>query len=458
MINMLHYEMANMIFSWLTLFITAFFFYRFCHIFIPHTSIVFIAVGYFSALFMLGQLMPALPNFYLYLLASAIAFLLLLPLRAYSIYIKLFVTVTYFSIRWIALTVIMMLNRPLSNLSLFTAEKWLIPKIDDVTIGYFIYTIWIILLLLILCVAGLSAVVTIYEKCYRKHPRIWTRREIALLLLPSLIGLSSYFMMNMYHKALGDQPTPDVLERFLLFWAIHNSIVLGANFTVLILLQRLDLQRVEQQKQLILLQQTEQLQNHLQTVDALYKEMQQLKHDVKNHSATVESLIDSNHMTEASLYLHRMQQQMDATLEKTDSGHTIIDVLLHEKMEQAFAQRVTIESSFIYPIHVQCDVYDLCIILHNALDNALVATKTLPNSVIHVQTKQHKSTFMLTIMNPFSPAFTTKAGSGLGLSIIQDVAHKYNGDIQIHKENDVFTLHVMLHFQPQKVATLYAQA
>lgn len=40
-------------------------------------------------------------------------------------------------------------------------------------------------------------------------------------------------------------------------------------------------------------------------------------------------------------------------------------------------------------------------------------------------------------------------GTGLGLQIIQDIANKYNGAIQINTNHEVFELHILLQFQAQ---------
>ncbi|MFJ5790256.1 sensor histidine kinase [Lysinibacillus sp. NPDC093197] len=450
MISYSYFEMVNNIFNWSMQFCTAYFFYRFCRIFIQHSYLLIISIGYFITVIVLEWFIGDISNFGVYLFASLTAFLLLLPLKNNSVYLKFFIVITYFSIRWMAPTIVIILYRPISDLSLYLVEKWIIPHLFDVTIGYFSYTIWMMLVLLALYIIGLWCVIHFYEKCIHMHPRIFENREILLLILPPLIGMSSYFMMNKYHQVIGDPIDPDVIDQFLKYWGVHNCIIIAAMFGVLILVQKLDLQRVQQQKQLVLVNQSQQLQAHLQSIDALYKDMQLLKHDVKNHSATVERLIETKQLTEASIYLNSMQQQMDSKVTQSVTGHAIVDLLIQEKIKKAQAQSVVIESTFTYPSYVHCDVYDLCIILHNALDNALTATKDRPSASISIHSIQHKCTYILTIKNPI-PAFVNENNyqGGLGLQIIQDIAKKYNGDIQINTDHQVFELHVLLHFHAQ---------
>lgn len=444
------FDITNTIFNWLMQVCTAYFFYRFCRIFIQHSYLLIITMGYFIAVIVLEWLIGDISNFGVYLFASLTAFLLLLPIKNSSIYLKFFIVITYFSIRWMAPTIVIILYRPISDLSFYLVEKWIIPHLFDVTIGYFGYSIWLMFLLLAFYTMGLWCVIHFYEKYIRMHPRTFVNREILLLILPPLIGMSSYFMMNQYHQVIDEQIGLGVIDPFLKYWGIHNCIIIAAMFGVLILMQRLDLQRVQQQKQLVLVNQTHQLQAHLQSIDNLYKDMQRLKHDVKNHSATVERLIETKQLTEASVYLNSMQQQMDSKVTSSITGHAIVDILIQEKIKKAHAQAVVIESTFSYPSYVHCDVYDFCIILHNAIDNALTATKNLPNALISIQSTQHKCTYILTMTNPL-PTFVNEqgCGTGLGLQIIQDIANKYNGAMQINTNHQMFELHIMLHFQAQ---------
>ncbi|MNC60330.1 hypothetical protein D3C75_1102000 [compost metagenome] len=98
----------------------------------------------------------------------------------------------------------------------------------------------------------------------------------------------------------------------------------------------------------------------------------------------------------------------------------------------------------------------MSVILHNALENAIEATKTIENAWIEVSSKQYKNSYLLTIRNPFVSKLewgdnklpiTTKRewiDHGIGLNNIREIARKYYGDIEIEVESSIFQINILL--------------
>lgn len=453
MIDLAYYSMVNDIYSWLTQILTAFFFYLFCRIFISNKYILFIAFAYLGTVVLLELIIGDMTNFGVYLAASLTALLLLMPLNNCKMMLKLFVVITYFSIRWIAPTIILLLYRPMNYVSLKCIEKWAAPYFHDVTIVYFSYTVITVVLLLLLYGLALGLVIFFYKKYVNMNKRELSNRELFILILPALIGMSSYFMMNNYHRVIEQHSGPFIIDQFLIFWGIHNIIVLLAMFTVLVLIQKLDLNRQEQQKILLAENQATYLKQHLTSVDALYKEMQFMKHDLKNHLTIIERLIEKKQFYEATEYVEALQYDAEDKLNPAISGNAIIDLLIQEKAKLAQSHNSLLISSLISPQLTEYNVYDLCILLHNSLDNALTATQAVPEAEILISSIQHKATYIITVTNPMplliQPNYS-KAKSGLGIQIMQEIAKKYGGHITIESTKTHFELTILLQLNPFK--------
>lgn len=446
--NELH-TIANELFSWTIQIITAYFFYRFCRIFIINKSVWMAALVYVVTVFSLESIFEDISNFGVYLIASVTALLILLPIKNASIPLKLFIVITYFSIRWMAPTVIITLYTPINKVAFNLLESWVIPKIANLEMGYFTYIVCMMIVLIILYFAALWLVIYLYQKYVNLNRRIFTTRELFILMLPALSGMSSYAMMNKYHKTFQDEQADMILQQFHGNWALHNIITLLAMFAVLILMQKLDQTRRQEQQALLLMNQSNQLQQHLASIDSLYQEMKFMKHDIQNHLTVIERLIEKENYHEAGTYLKYISNEANEVIPTTKSGNAIIDTLIQEKYKQALKVNTLLTSKLVFPQLAEIDVYDLSIVLHNALDNSIRATKHINGATIDLASIQHKTSYVITIKNPFKGPLSwqdgqlksTKSDSfneGLGLQIIHDIAKKYHGNVDIDTSENVF--------------------
>ncbi len=88
---------------------------------------------------------------------------------------------------------------------------------------------------------------------------------------------------------------------------------------------------------------------------------------------------------------------------------------------------------------------DICIVLSNALDNAIPACKNLDAGIekyIHVSGRIQGDFLMMEIENSFHGKGAFKKGKGL--LNIKKVAEKYSGAMSIETQENVFVLHVLL--------------
>ena len=87
----------------------------------------------------------------------------------------------------------------------------------------------------------------------------------------------------------------------------------------------------------------------------------------------------------------------------------------------------------------------ICIVLSNALDNAIQAVKSLDANIekyIHVSGRIQGDFLMLEIENSFHGKGAFKKGTGL--SNVKKVAEKYGGAMSIETQENVFVLRVLL--------------
>ena len=281
-----YYEMVSGVYAFTLQLLTAFFFYRFCRIFIPKKSIWLVALVYLLTVIILEIYPGDLLNFWVYLFAATIAFLVLLPIKDVPIHMKGFITVTFFAIRWLAPSVITVIYLPITAGFFWLVEKWLIPQTTQVELVYFMYTVCMTVIMILLYSVGLWFVVFLYQKYMNWDQRMFSPKETMILLVPALSGMSSYAMMNQYHHLFEINPL-FTNKQFQGYWAVHNVIILIAMLLVLILLQQLEVKRKKEQSASVLATQMKNLQQHIAGIDLAYQEMKALKHDIRNHVTVV---------------------------------------------------------------------------------------------------------------------------------------------------------------------------
>ena len=135
-----------------------------------------------------------------------------------------------------------------------------------------------------------------------------------------------------------------------------------------------------------------------------------------------------------------------------DTGNGLANALLSNKSSM-LNEGCEIDYSGIIPDSI--NKVDLCIILSNALDNAVEACNKLPSpGVISVCAANQQGYFVLSIKNPticsenyYDIPLTTKPDKenhGMGLYNIESTAKKHDGQIKIKCENGYFLLTVTL--------------
>ena len=220
------------------------------------------------------------------------------------------------------------------------------------------------------------------------------------------------------------------------------------------------------QKQLDLKRETDMLQAQLSLqessinrLETLYNRTRAFRHDIKNHILLMDVLAEQGKYEELKSYLRELSGVVDESDYVRISGISAVDAILNEKMYEAQAQDITtgfdvadLGKSGAAPI-------DLCIILSNALDNAIEANLQVePKSERFIKLKAHgnESFCVISVSNPTAKApeknaegdfITTKEDTdahGFGLKSIENTTKKYNGERIAKCENGVFTLVVRL--------------
>lgn len=190
---------------------------------------------------------------------------------------------------------------------------------------------------------------------------------------------------------------------------------------------------------------------HYKQLEKINAEIRRFKHDYINHMKCIASMASDREYDRILDYVGRLSSAFPAPSFLFETGNYIADAVLTEKQINS-PDDISIEFDGVVPADI--DNVDLCIILSNALDNAVEACSSCRgNKSVSVYSAVKHGYFVLKIKNPtvtteLNGRITTtkpdKINHGFGLSNIKRTVGKYGGRVSVCCEDNVFTLSVTL--------------
>ena len=238
-------------------------------------------------------------------------------------------------------------------------------------------------------------------------------------------------------KAIALVLTPLLIFLIIYFMVIHNSRSMFEQ-TVVALTQQISMQV-----------------SHYESLNAHENEMRKFRHDYTNMIICLQALLEANDVAQASTFVDDMSDRFDYGKPAFDTGNYIADALLSEKSQKAGQYNISFVFSGFIPSSRITNL-DLCIILTNALDNAIEACAEINGSkVIEISSEIKNNFWFLQIKNPVlhqvpiknNTVLTTKSDSfrhGFGLYNVELTTKKGNGNMKLSCSDNAFTLETVM--------------
>ena len=195
----------------------------------------------------------------------------------------------------------------------------------------------------------------------------------------------------------------------------------------------------------LLEQQEHSLNQYVEEAKARYDRTKSFRHDIRNHIAVVKKLLQGGKLEEAVSYIEDMDDMAEKMSFPCSTDNPVVDILVGNKLGIAKSMGIDVDCSLLLPYPCSLRDIDICIVLSNALDNAIRAVKSLGTATekyICVSGRLQGDFLMMEIENSFRGNGAFKKGTGL--SNINAVAEKYGGAMSIKTQENVFVLHVLL--------------
>ena len=412
---------------------------------------VAVSIVYITIMLVLYMIPPQIDNFSAYLIGVIAAFLVMYAEDRRNIYQKIFLAITFFSIRWLTVAMAARLDDLVTKALVFrnmSAEKvWL-------QYGLYVGTR---VLDIVLCIAFIAVAIGLINKAYIYKKDEMSVKEMVMLIIPSLVGVTGYGILQYYLMIYERDTGKNLIDTYGFYGALsflHYLISIVAILVVIVMFQNWKEMQEEQRGQELVLNQISDMKKHIEEVEKLYRDIRSMRHDMGNHIQTLEHLVAHNNMDDATEYLEHLKNEWDEVSPEIKTGSPVIDVILMEKLREAKERQIRFLSDFHYPHNTKLNAFDLSVLMNNALNNCMENVSG-DDPYISISSFRKNSIFMITIKNSFGGQLnfgdsdlpeTTKSGRehGMGLNNIRRVARMYMGDISLEQGNEEVILSIMM--------------
>lgn len=182
-----------------------------------------------------------------------------------------------------------------------------------------------------------------------------------------------------------------------------------------------------------------------------------LKHDMKNNISCIDALIEEENYDEAHNICHSLTNKYTSIGTIVNTENYLLNAVLNVEIEKAKSYEIPVKISITNDLKMFKNSSDIISLIGNILDNAIsyLSKNKVKNNEINFFTGYEGSYSIIKCRNNIldsvlfnNPSLKTdkkdKDNHGKGITIINSIAHKYNGDVIIKERNKEFIITVIL--------------
>ncbi len=187
--------------------------------------------------------------------------------------------------------------------------------------------------------------------------------------------------------------------------------------------------------------------------DALSK----IWHDMGSHITILEKINSAENNTHIE-YIDAIKNRLKSIPNTINTGNKLADIILNDKYSEAIVRGINFDIKAALPPKLNIEDIDLSSILFNTIDNAIEACLDYngENKYIKLELYPNGNFLSYKIKNSYTTlkkseskniAFNRKKyiSSGYGLSIVKDIVDKYDGYLDIQKNDEEYSISIILH-------------
>lgn len=413
-----------------------------------------VGIAYILTMLILYEIPIHFSIFMAYSIGVFVPFLVMCWIERRNYEQKIFIAITFFSLRWFTSAMAEILYDNLYDFILNTNYMRTHPNMSFIL--YVIECLLYLSLEFLFTVIGMRCILRNYAYKYDKM----SKKELFILTVPSFMGVVGYELI-WYYRNFYIAELKKVPEMYDILSLLYYIVAIVMIVVVIVLYQEIKAGQEEKLQNELLAAQMDNIKEHIEQVENLYQGIRRIRHDMTNHIMTLERLYAGNKQKEAIAYSTELKAVLSEVSSNIRSGNPVTDVILQEMQSKANKKKIRFDINFHYPINSNVNVFDISVILNNALQNALEYTSKSEMAYISILSYCRNNAYVIEVRNSFAGSLQWNTESelpitskermdsygqshGYGLLNIRKVAQKYLGDIIVDLKDSEFCLSILL--------------
>lgn len=225
--------------------------------------------------------------------------------------------------------------------------------------------------------------------------------------------------------------------------AVLPAVLLGSLLLLRAIITLTDYERLQSESRLSALREM-----YYQGLQREQNQVRTLRHDMRNHMAVLQGLLDNGDTGKAEEYLRELLGSAALSGGRRICAHETANAVLSVKLGELERLGIPADYQVSLPEKLSISDTDLCALLGNALDNAAEACTKAEKPDVRLRCRLDKGMLMLIVSNPLAgdekPGLaTTKSDSknhGFGLPGMAEIARRCGGSLDTRTEDGRFEL------------------
>lgn len=328
-------------------------------------------------------------------------------------------------------------------------------SLTEVFVFFVMRNIWISsrnLVVIGTAVSKIVMIIVVYLLGYlwSKKKEIFIPNTYFLLLLFIPVG-SIFIAINEFYSK----------EASSVFSILTISILLLFNVGIFELYMKINEIFISEKERMAYAQQIDAISQSLTAQKKMMEEFHEERHNLINKIIVLKSALENNEREAAVQNLNKIIMSSEETDAISNSGNSTVDAIINFKYALAKEYGIRFRLHIFIPENMPIEECDLGVVIGNAIDNAIDATKECKGKekIIEISMGVKKGSWVMRIRNPFEHALrqdrkgnfiSTKEEDhlhGFGLSSIEKIVDKYEGESIAKAEDGYFVLTILMNLK-----------
>lgn len=240
---------------------------------------------------------------------------------------------------------------------------------------------------------------------------------------------------------------------------ISSFILIVVNGTIINIDEKIYKSLILNSEQMVLKEQNLAYENQAKLSEEANNTIKSLKHDIKDHLIMIDEIYKKkNNYDEINRYISTIVDDISNN-KLSNSNNFIFDSIINLKLKKIIDEDIEIKLDINIPPAINILSYDVTIIIGNLLDNAITGVASSNNKkVIMISINQSMGSLLIVVENTYNHNLicdgnilkttkTSKGNHGLGLKNIKNSVDRYDGEMEIDYDNNIFSVSILIPYK-----------